>query len=495
MKKSLFAGIIFLGTTLSIEAQKISIENVYKMTLRNSDAIKEGTDVKGYYFFYMGDKIDKNTNEYTLRIMDNNLKLLKDIKFQDTKEVTILESSFNGSDLIFLFYNQSHRTFEYQIYNTEGNKKFSYTRNLTKKEEKYLEVTYLINKSDEEQTYKGLYPVEKKGFISNMPSREEKDYTFQVDFFSSEKNKYWSYIPTGNGKVFIGDYLGTLNDIVYIEVLKLTGIFDFKPDSYIVGLSLETGKQIFEKKTDGKNRFFPMTISEINGKPLIFGQYYKPNGKVLRDYPQGFAFWSIDDQGNLLSERYCSFNDDLAKFFKIGRHGNISDFGFLFLHNFIQTSDGKFFAIGEGYKYGGVGSLIITDMMLIRFDQEFNVQEARTFAKEEKGVSTPTKGVELPLLATWVKYRYGGFDYVYTQSNKDISAFTICYSDYVRSRDYKGGTFNSISYNDGKVTTDRLNTKSDATRSFVLPGKQGQVLVVDYYKKEKRLDIHFEKLN
>jgi hypothetical protein len=30
---------------------------------------------------------------------------------------------------------------------------------------------------------------------------------------------------------------------------------------------------------------------------------------------------------------------------------------------------------------------------------------------------------------------------------------------------------------------------------MVLPGKQGQVLVLEYYKKDKRLDAHFEKLN
>lgn len=65
---------------------------------------------------------------------------------------------------------------------------------------------------------------------------------------------------------------------------------------------------------------------------------------------------------------------------------------------------------------------------------------------------------------------YSEFDYAYTQVNKDKTDFTICYSDYVRGKDYKGSTFNSISYNEGRITTDRLNTKSDATRSAVLPG-------------------------
>ena len=60
---------------------------------------------------------------------------------------------------------------------------------------------------------------------------------------------------------------------------------------------------------------------------------------------------------------------------------------------------------------------------------------------------------------------------------------------------YKGGTFNSITYADGKFTTDRINTKSDAKFSAVYPSKQGQVLIMDYYKKDKRLEMHIEKLN
>ena len=90
---------------------------------------------------------------------------------------------------------------------------------------------------------------------------------------------------------------------------------------------------------------------------------------------------------------------------------------------------------------------------------------------------------------------YGKFDYSYTLINKDTTSFTVCYSDYVKSKEYKGGTFNSISYNEGKITTDKINTKSDATQSYILPAKHCQVLILDYYKKTKRIDVHFEKLN
>ena len=73
------------------QSAKLSIDNVYSVTLRNSGSIIENEEVKGYYFFYQSDKIDKRTNEYTLQILDANLNKLKDIKFQDSKKISLME--------------------------------------------------------------------------------------------------------------------------------------------------------------------------------------------------------------------------------------------------------------------------------------------------------------------------------------------------------------------------------------------------------------------
>src|SRR6478735_9766627 len=137
MKKLFFLSFLLMYMQV-MKAQSLSIDNVKSVVLRSSNAIKEGTDVKGYYFFYVSDKVDRKTNAYSLKIFDNNLKQLKDITFQDSKDVTILESSFNGTDLIFLLYDEKAKTFEYRVYGADGNKKsFSYSRELTKKERKY----------------------------------------------------------------------------------------------------------------------------------------------------------------------------------------------------------------------------------------------------------------------------------------------------------------------------------------------------------------------
>ena len=84
MKTKLLALVLTIVSSIGLSAQKMTIENVHKASPRNAAAIKEGSDVKGYYFFFISDKIDKKTNDYTLRITDNSLKTLKDVKFQES---------------------------------------------------------------------------------------------------------------------------------------------------------------------------------------------------------------------------------------------------------------------------------------------------------------------------------------------------------------------------------------------------------------------------
>lgn len=503
-----------LLTAAVVSAQRVSIENIEKPRRIEANAIKEGTDVKGYYVFYPSDKIDKNSFEWTLRIMDVSLKTLKEVKMQESKKITILETSFNGKDLIMLFYNEEDRTFDYQVYGADGKRKFNYNRQLTKKEERYLEASYLS--TDDEETYKGLYPIEGKGFISNMPSREDKDYTFQIDYFATEKRKQWTYTPAMEGKKFVGDYLGTFNGVVYIEVLKFASMMDGKPESSIVGLNLETGKQIFEKSTDSKYRFYPASMSVMNeGKGYIYGEYFDLDANIAKDKSLGFAFWGIDDKGKILSEKYLSWEVDLGKHLSVTSKGKIDDFGFMFLHNMVQTNDGSVYAVGEGFKKvasalgiltqvasGGRGKvstlkLKVTDMLLIKFDKDFNVKDAKIYEKNPNSIELRSgmEFVSTPLMGKLIKYNFGQFDYAYTQTNKDVSSFTVAYSDFERGKDYRGSTFNSITYRDGKITTDKIETKSDAKWSSVLPSTQGSVLIVEIFKKDKRFEAHIEKLN
>jgi hypothetical protein len=89
----------------------------------------------------------------------------------------------------------------------------------------------------------------------------------------------------------------------------------------------------------------------------------------------------------------------------------------------------------------------------------------------------------------------GAFDYDFTTVTNDNSGFAVCYSDWVRSSDYKGETFNSIRYDGTKFSTDKIELKSKASRLQIFPAKPGSVMIMEYFKKDKRLDFRIEKLS
>lgn len=88
----------------------------------------------------------------------------------------------------------------------------------------------------------------------------------------------------------------------------------------------------------------------------------------------------------------------------------------------------------------------------------------------------------------------GSFDYAFTTGDADNSNFAVCYNDYERSSEYHGQTFNAIKYNGRKFTTDKIELKSKASMMHVFPAKGGSIMIMEYYKKDKRLDFRLEKL-
>src|SRR6478672_9798440 len=152
--KILFKFLLGTGMLLTVAAQaqnKLSIDKVYTVILKNSGTIIANEQIKGYYFLYQSDKIDKKTNEYTLQIVDENLNKLKDIKFQDSKDIVLLESAFNGTTMNFTFYNDKENTLEYRLYGMDGKQSFTYSKVLDRKSEEYFKFQLENNETEESQ--------------------------------------------------------------------------------------------------------------------------------------------------------------------------------------------------------------------------------------------------------------------------------------------------------------------------------------------------------
>jgi hypothetical protein len=226
----------------------------------------------------------------------------------------------------------------------------------------------------------------------------------------------------------------------------------------------------------------------------------------------------MNNQGQITNAKYNSWDGDISKHLKIDARGRVDDLGYIFFHRILQTDDGKIFAIGEGYKRvasavgigltalnalgGGYNAnasttkIKITDMVMMQFDNKFDVQNAQIYDKNSNSIEIPGADFfSAQLLAYQIKYAYNGFDYAFSQTDKTHSTFVVGYTDYVRSKDYKGLTFNAISYYNNNFTTDKINLKTSSSSMRILPAKTGSVMLLEYFKKDKRIDMHIEKVN
>ena len=292
-----------------------------------------------------------------------------------------------------------------------------------------------------------------------------------------------------------------------------------KPTVYIVGLNFETKKKAFEIEEGTDNYLFvPEYCAKIQatGKIMLMGPYYDKNDNISKDFSQGIGIYTIGNDGKITSKTYNNWSKDIGKYLPLNEKGKIDDIGYLFFHNIIQASNGNLFVVGEGYKRqadalgiglnvlmaagghissGGNTKLKITDMVVMEFGPDFKIKGATIQEKHHSDFHTQLADLNSQHLVALLIKVYGGFDYAFTTSDKDVNTFSVCYRDYERSDDYKWQTFNIMRYNGKKFVNDKIQLSSKATHMKVFPAKSGFVLIMEYYKKEKKIDLRMEKIS
>lgn len=518
MKKIILVMACFFALQhISFSQNKLNIEDVKQVNLRNSGEIMDGEELRGYFVFYVSDKVDRKTNEYTIQIMDNNLNKVKDIKFEDDKNIQILESSYNSSGIIFLFYNRKEKLLEYRIYGFNGNVLSTYTKELDKRTMYLIESTY--GKNTEEGQNQAVFNVGDKGFTTVIPVKEGKYYSYEVNFFFTDRKKQWVFeaAEEQEDKIVSAIYLGNTDSLVLYEVSKKKNMTTNKVRIGIIAFNIYTGKKQFEMETAEEDyMFYPMNIVPLSGKQefMLLGTYYEADSKISKDASLGLAAWNINFNGKVVNKKYNSWEGPISKYLPADKKGRVADVGYIYFHRVLQMEDGKIFAIGEGYKkvVSGMGvaaailsggrninelmKLKITDMVMMQFDDRFDIKNAQIYDKNSNSLDIFAYSTYMsPHTMALITKAIGGFDYDFTQTDNKHSRFTVGYSDYVRNDDYKGKTFNTITYNEGKITTDKINLTSKAKWMRIFPAKSGSVMLMEYFKKEKKMEMRLEKIN
>src|ERR1700761_4947510 len=163
---------LLLAPFLGKAQGKLSVDKVYSVYLRNSGTIAEKGQIKGYFFLYQSDKIDRHTDEYTLQILDENLNKVSNIKFQDSKKLSLLESAYNGATLSFLFKNEDTKTLDMKIYDLGGKLKYTYSRGFDRKTDDLMKQYETLH--TDEGTNKNVFDLGEQGYASVLPMRDGK---------------------------------------------------------------------------------------------------------------------------------------------------------------------------------------------------------------------------------------------------------------------------------------------------------------------------------
>jgi len=114
MKYLLFS-VMFLVLGFFSYGQQTEIHDVKKRNFRGVSPImnEQTNECKGYYTYYLDEKVGKGEFRFIIRIYDLDLKLIKETPIVMAKRTTLIGSTFNGKDFLFAFRNLKDRASVY----------------------------------------------------------------------------------------------------------------------------------------------------------------------------------------------------------------------------------------------------------------------------------------------------------------------------------------------------------------------------------------------
>jgi len=471
--------------------------------------------------FFETDKIDKKTRAYTLKILDNNLEEVARKKIRGKPYTELVEAAFNGKNIMLKFYDAKENQYKFKSYDMTGMRAKGATRKLSKKE--YRAPFYFQGKRGDNHG-NALFAIPDKGFVQYAGVKNKK-WGYIIDFIGGEKR--WKYKSSKKSEVLeMAQYVTADSSILINTLAKFKNGFAKGWETSILAIDVNTGDKVFETALDND-----IAVSILNGsldqdkkEILLFGVYFDQGDKVTKAKSKGLYVASFDLEGNLKKKRTISWAEDASELIKMNKKGKMEGGKYITFHDIVRTADGKIIAVGEQFKKvlnkaGIVGNLIvgaiagglgatntspafnlseleIHDMMTFQLNEDLELEDIKIIEKEKSSVSVPGAGWESPQLMAYLANSIGAFDYSFTQKNEDNSVVSFGYMNWNRRRGEKNGyNFGSVTHADGTQTTDEIKLDGSADRVRVYPAQEGNVLVIEYFGKEKRLDMRLEQLN
>ena len=475
-------------------AQKRSFGDLETVVMTSTGIIKSGDEVKGYYFLHhrKGDK--RGEMEYVLQLVDQNLEPVGKKTFKGNNSLSVTSVAYNGDLLAVRLVDTEEEKSWVQLLDGEGKSVDRTTLSYT---------IYDHPQYAESMTSQGYFPLAAVpgGFMSYSTTTAKKSAMsktgYEIRFIPNDpEGKSWKLSSNEDREEFeAAGFLAADENIVLSFVGRRDGLMSRAMYFDVLAVDLQTGKELFTYRASEMENTVWLTDATVSGdRILLGGQYFGPDDKMIKDRPQGLALIELDRSGKEKKESYLSYEQSLGKHFEMDSKGRVEGIGNLMLHGLHITPDGSVVAAMEGFTT--FNKLVtIKDALLLYLDPTMKLQTVEHLEKDQRTVELPMKGAALagPMVLGFAAKSIGAFDFSYMQPNEDV--VTVSFLNFERRKGEKNGlSVYTCTLLDGAFTRDKIRLDSDSDRASVFPSKDGYVMVMEYFAKEKRLDARLERL-
>jgi hypothetical protein len=492
-------------------AQSKEFENVFDIEVRNTVEITNNKQIVGYAFFYKMDK-SKKAATYRLEILDENLKEIGSNEFEGPKDLQLRRAVYESDQLLLSFYDEDkvdgYKRFV-KIYDLKGKEKGLIPYDPEKVKQGMMGAAVA---EQMEAIYDGTDNVEGKGFVTVYQSKA-KTGGVNIQMIGLNGKLAWEKSITAEKGDRTDLYLlaTTPNTILFFEMDR-GGISKRDADIFLVGLSTADGKTLFKKPMEKNNlNYEPMLIKKTDdGKVKIVSSLSEAGDKFLTAKPNGFSIGDLNEQtGELTTLKDFNFLNDLGNVLDM-KNENKSEDGYIKAHNLMLMQDGGLVLVGEFFRKtvsgGGMAMKILTkgqasasqatigDMFLLRINSSMKATGLDKIEKDKERYPMPTDGIPIGLMARLLTYDHN-FGYMYTDEGMTASAKKT-----VLAR----GSFGEDSYGTVAIAVDekkgyskkRFNLEKEKNvYYFISRAKPGYVMIMKYFKKDKKVNINLEKVS
>jgi len=328
----LLLSLSLVATTL-VSAQQVQIDGVRQQEFRGVNPIAG----KGYYTYYVNEKLGKGMVEFALEIYDLDLNVIKKTAIAVTKTSNLQGSEFNGEDFLFMFEDLNKKTNTFISVDGSGN--------IIKEK---VEPTKKIATASSA----AIYPAtDGSGFYLTQAVKEKK-WGYEVVKMDRDLKELWSKTVTvENGMTGVAAAESGPGKLIVVS-LERPGMMSKKILGKVVSFNGSTGEKEYEYELfDGKQTNLPGAfLIEPDGAVTTAGMYYDGE-KMTGDNSDGIFFLKLDPSGKKTAFKSIDWDNGIQAALKAtSRKFSIGSKPKVFFHNIAKDANGNYQVIAETFR-------------------------------------------------------------------------------------------------------------------------------------------------